>query len=182
MPQLYQAGHQTGRGEEKMEKILIGKIVNAVGLKGEIKVYCYTDRKEQFETLGSVWLEEESCAIERVRYQGNVVILKIRGIDDRNAAEKQKGKGVFIEESDLAELPEDTYYIRDLLGAEVRLEDESLIGTLSDVVQNSAQDLYEIRQEDGRKVLLPVVKEFVLKIQPEEGVIYVKLPDGLLEL
>ena len=172
MPQLYQAGHQTGRGEEKMEKILIGKIVNAVGLKGEIKVYCYTDRKEQFE----------SCAIERVRYQGNVVILKIRGIDDRNAAEKQKGKGVFIEESDLAELPEDTYYIRDLLGAEVRLEDESLIGTLSDVVQNSAQDLYEIRQEDGRKVLLPVVKEFVLKIQPEEGVIYVKLPDGLLEL
>ena len=91
MPQLYQAGHQTGRGEEKMEKILIGKIVNAVGLKGEIKVYCYTDRKEQFETLGSVWLEEESCAIERVRYQGNVVILKIRGIDDRYAAEKQKG-------------------------------------------------------------------------------------------
>lgn len=165
-----------------MEKILIGKIVNAVGLKGEVKVYCYTDRKECFEELDAVWLDQELREIQRVRYQGNVVILKLRGIEDRNASETQRNKGVYIGEADLKELPEDTYYVRDLIGMRVEREDGTLLGELTDVIQNSAQDLYEIKLEDGKKALLPVVKEFVLSVDLSEKVIKVKPPQGLLEL
>lgn len=165
-----------------MEKILIGKIVNAVGLKGEVKVYCYTDRKERFEELDTVWIDKELRQIQKVRYQGNVVILKLRGIEDRNASEAQRNKGVYIEEADLKELPEDTYYVRDLIGMRVEREHGALLGELTDVIQNSAQDLYEIKLEDGKKVLLPVVKEFVLSVDLRERVIKIKPPQGLLEL
>lgn len=165
-----------------MEKILIGKIVNAVGLKGEVKVYCYTDRKERFAELQSIWVEDDRREIETVRPHGNTVILKLRGIEDRNASEAQKNKGVYMEESDLTELPEDTYYVRDLIGMTILNEDGTKLGILGDVLQNSAQDLYEIRLPEGRSVLLPVVKEFVRKVDLGENAITVSLPKGLLEL
>ncbi len=165
-----------------MEKILIGKIVNAVGLKGEVKVYCYTDRKERFQELGDIWVEDSLRHIQKVRYQGNVAILKLEGVDDRNAAEAQKNKGVFMEESQLAELPEDTYYVRDLVGIHVLQEDGGLLGELTDVIQNSGQDLYQIKLETGKNILLPAVREFVLKIEMDERQMTVSLPEGLLDL
>lgn len=165
-----------------MEKILIGKIVNAVGLKGEVKVYCYTDRKERFEELGQIWVEEKLRTVQRARYQGNLAILKLEGIENRNEAEAQKNKGVFMEESQLAQLPEDTYYVRDLVGMDVLQEDGSPLGKLTDVIQNSGQDLYQVRIESGKKILVPAVREFILNIDMEERQMTVSLPDGLLDL
>lgn len=165
-----------------MEKILIGKIVNVVGLKGELKVYCYTDKKEQFEELDQIWLQDKKYPVQKARYQGNVVILKLQGIDDRNQAEAQRNKGVYIEEADLAQLPEGTYYVRDLIGSTVIDEDGTLLGQLSDVIQNSAQDLYEVNTKEKKSILIPAVKEFILDIDMQEKIIQVKLPEGLLEL
>ena len=165
-----------------MEKIIIGKIVNAVGLKGEVKVYCYTDRNERFEELERVYVEDTPYPIANVRYQANVAILRLEGIDDRNQAEAQKGKNVSILESDLERLPEDTYYVRDLLGIAVADEEGRVLGSLSDVVQSSAQDLYEIKLESGKKILLPAVREFVLSVDMENRTMNVKLPEGLLDL
>ncbi len=184
MPQLYTADilQDIRRQRRKMEKILIGKIVNAVGLKGEVKVYCYTDKKEQFEDLGQIWLEDEIRSIKNVRYQGNVAILRLEGIDDRNKAEAQKNKGVYIEESDLAPLPEDCFYVRDLMGIRVVGEDGAPLGELTDVIQNSAQDLYQVKLESGGRTLIPAVKAFILEIDMEERVMRVTLPEGLLEL
>lgn len=165
-----------------METILIGKIVNVVGLKGELKVYCYTDKKEQFKELKQIRLDDRSYAIRNVRYQGSVVILKLEGVDDRNAAEALRGKGVFIEESDLAELPEGSYYVRDLIGLQVTDREGTLSGLLTDVVQPGAQDLYEIELKEGGKIWLPAVKEFILDVNMQERRMTVSLPDGLLEL
>ncbi|MCQ4637905.1 ribosome maturation factor RimM [Anaerovorax odorimutans] len=165
-----------------MEKIKIGKIVNAVGLKGEVKVYCYTDRKEQFEELERIYVGQEAYEIKNVRYQGNVVILRLSGIDDRNAAEAQKNRDVSILESDLIRLPEDTYYVRDLIGIAVEDEADQPLGSLSDVLQNTSQDLYEIKLAGGKKILLPAVREFVISIDMENRKMKVKLPEGLLDL
>ena len=164
-----------------MEKILMGKVVNVVGLKGELKIYSYTDRNERFEELDQIWLDNKTYAIENVRYQNKVVILKLEGINDRNKAEEQRNKKVYIEESDLQELPEDTYYVRDLSGMTVFNEDAEL-GQIADVIQNAAQDLYEVKTETGKKVLVPVVKEFVLDVDMEQRIVKVKLPEGLLDL
>lgn len=164
-----------------MEKILMGKVVNVVGLKGELKIYSYTDRNERFEELDQIWLDNKAYAIENVRYQNKVVILKLEGINDRNKAEEQRNKKVYIEEADLAELPEDTYYVRDLIGISVVTEDGEL-GKISDVIQNSAQDLYEVKTAEGKKVYIPVVKEFVNEVDMENKVVKVTLPEGLLDL
>ena len=89
------------------EKIKIGQIVNAVALRGEVKVYNYSD-PDRFERLDSVLVEDRRYEISKVRYQAANVILKLKGVDDRNAAEALKGKGLYILESELPELPEDT--------------------------------------------------------------------------
>lgn len=166
---------------DNQEKIKIGQVVNVVGLKGELKVYHYTDYKERFEELEHIYLDSTLCKISSVRYIKDMVILKLAGIDDRNAAEKQKGKAVSIEKKDVRELPEDTYYIFDLIGLKVLDECGAMLGTLCDVIQNSAQDLYEIELENKSKFLLPAVEEFVLNINMDNRTMTVRLIEGLIE-
>ena len=164
-----------------MERIKIGQVVNVVGLKGELKVYHYSDYKERFEELEKIYLENILYQISGVRYMKDMVILKLQGVDDRTAAETHKGKDVYIDKSDVRELPEDTYYIFDLIGLKVIDESGALIGALCDVIQNSAQDLYEIERENKGKFLIPAVEEFILKIDMESRTMTVRLIEGLLE-
>ena len=169
-----------------MEKIKIGKIVNAVALRGEVKVYHYSDYKERFEELSHIYIESKKkfieYKIEKVRYQKDMVILKLEGIDDRNAAETLKEHDVFITEDDLRELPEDTFYVRDLIGCMVFDEkSNSDIGEITDVLQNSAQDIYVVNRENGEEVLIPAVKEFVKSIDIEQKKVTVSLISGFID-
>ena len=168
--------------ERSMEnRIRIGQIVNAVGLKVEVKVYSYSERG-RYEELPEVFVEQALMRIEGVRYQKQMVILKLTGVCDRTAAEALKGSDLYIREEELPVLPEDTYYIRDLLGMAVCQENGRMLGELVDVIQSSAQDIYEVRLENGKKLLIPVVGEFVLNIDMEQRVITVRLIEGMLEL
>ncbi len=171
----------------KMEKIKIGKIVSAVGLKGEVKIYSYAGSKERYESLARLIVAapgrgEKEYAIENVRYQKEMVIVKLAGVGDRNQAEALRESEVFITEDDLEELPADTFYIRDLLGCRV-LEAESgrELGTLSDVIQNSAHDLYQVDLTDGRQALIPAVGQFIAAVDPAQREIRVRLIPGLLD-
>ena len=139
-----------------MEKIKIGKIVNAVALRGEVKVYHYSDYKERFEELEEILVERKgkytAYEIENVRYQKNTAILKLKGVDDRNAAEALKESDIYITEDDLRELPEDTFYVKDLIGCRVLNEENGAeIGVIKDVLQNSAQDIYQITLKNAKK-------------------------------
>ena len=165
-----------------MERYKIGKIVNAVGLKGEVKVYNYSDYKERFEEIDHVFVEEEPYKIENTRYMKDLAILKLSGVQDRNGAEALKDKDLYITEDMLRSLPEDTYYIKDLIGIQVVNQAGEPVGILCDVIQNSAQDLYEIQLEDQRKILIPAVEEFILDINMEERKITVHVIEGLLDL
>lgn len=177
-----------------MEKINIGKIVNAVALRGEVKVYHYSDYKERFEELNEILVERnsagkramESYAIEGVRYQKDMAILKLKGVDDRNAAEDLKDCDVYITEADLRKLPQDTFYIRDLIGCRVINEvpeagtsDE--VGVITDVLQNSAQDIYQVKNRSGKEVLIPAVGEFVKEINIDEKIVRVRLIPGFID-
>lgn len=162
--------------------IKIGKIVNVVGLKGELKVYHYSDYKERFEELSKVYMEDIGFDIRGVRYMKNMVILSLEGINSRTEAEKYKEKELYIQESDIRELAEDTYYIRDLIGMHVIDDKGRKIGSVSDVIQNSAQDLYEVEKESGNKFLIPAVEEFILEIDLKNRAMKVKLIEGLLNL
>ena len=165
-----------------MDRYKIGKIVNAVGLKGEVKVYNYSDYKERFEEIETVFVEDIEYRILNARYMKDVAILKLEGVEDRNGAEALKDKDLYITENMLRTLPEDTYYIKDLIGIKVIDMDGQYVGIISDVLKNSAQDLYEIELENKKKFLLPAVEEFVLNINMEEKTMQVKLIEGLLDL
>ena len=165
-----------------MEKIMIGKIVNVVGLKGEVKVYNYSDSDEIYRTTEAVYVGDDLVGIENVRLQKNMVILKLAGISDRDGAEAVRGKELFITESDLPELPEGQYYIRDLIGMTVKKENGEILGNVSDVLQNTAQDIFEVENADGRKILIPKVDQFVLEIDKAAGEIRVRLIEGMLDL
>ena len=185
-----------------MEKIKIGKIVNAVGLKGEVKVYSYAGENDRFEKLDRIiagssqsgssqsgsgqsgsgqsgggqsgGAKRADCKkpqsdmefeIEKVRYQKNMVILKLRGVDDRNQAEALKDMDVFITEDDLEELPDDTFYVRDLIGCQVvDVNDGKKLGVVSDLIQNSAQDIYQIDLAEGGQALIPAVEQFIKNV------------------
>lgn len=165
-----------------MEKIKIGKIVNAVGLKGEVKVYNYSDSSEIYEITPEIYVENELMEIENVRLQKNMVILKLKGVNDRNAAEAAKGRELFITEEDLPQLEDGEYYIRDIIGMTIREEDGNILGKVKDVLQNTAQDVLEVERENGKQLLIPWVDEFVFDIDMSSGEMTVRLPDGLLEL
>lgn len=162
-----------------MDRIKVGKIVSAVGIKGEVKVYPYTDYPERFEELEGVFAQEEWLEIDRVRYQKNMVIIKFAGTDDRNAAEALRDRYLTIDKKDLRQLGEDEYFIFDLIGLKAQKEDGTLLGTVSDVIQNTAQDLYEITAQSGQKYLVPAVKEFVTDIDINHGIMKIKPIEGL---
>ncbi|MBR6472229.1 MAG: 16S rRNA processing protein RimM [Firmicutes bacterium] len=170
-----------------MEKIKIAKIVNVTGIKGEVKLYNYSDYKERFEELNELIISggrdgDITLKIEKVRYQGEMVIIKFEGVNDRNQAEKLRDRDVCITEDDLRELPEDTYYLRDLIGMKV-VDDGAYgeIGILKDVIQNSAQDIYVVSASGGREVLIPAVKDFIREIDAEARVIHTTLIPGFID-
>ena len=165
-----------------MEKIKIGRIVNAVALRGEVKVYNYSGYRERYEELDRIIIDNKEYGIEKIRYQQEMVILKLEGVNDRNAAEALKTKDVFITEEDLKELPEDTFYIRDLIGMTVVNEETGeTIGKMKDVLQNTAQDVYVISREEGSDILIPAVSQFVKEVNLEEKTVKVKLNEGMTD-
>ena len=162
-----------------MDRIKGGKIVSAVGIKGEVKVYPYTDYPERFEELKGVYADGEWLEIDRVRYQKNMAVIKFAGTDDRNAAEALRDRYLTIDRKDLRQLDEDEYFIFDLIGLQAQKEDGTFLGTVSDVIQNTAQDLYEITTQNGQKYLIPAVREFVTNIDINHGIMRIKPIEGL---
>ncbi len=167
--------------KETGEKIEIGKITSAVGLKGEVRVYNYSD-PDRFDHLKEVIVGDTRRKITGVRYQSGMVILKFSGINDRNASDELKGESLYVLESELPKLPEGTYYIRDLIGMKVIDDEEgSEIGTICDVIQNTAQDLYEIDLGTGKKGYVPAVESFVKDVNLETRTVTIHVLEGLFD-
>ncbi len=163
----------------------IGVIANTHGVRGEVKVFPTTDDPARFKKLtecfvrtkqGDVTLKKKSC-----RFFKNMVILGFEGIDTLNDVEKYKGLDLFVTRDHAVPLKKGEYYIADLLGADVYDETDAHIGTLSDVIQTGANDVYDVLLDDGRKVLLPVIPDCILERNVEEKKIKVHIMKGLLD-
>ena len=160
------------------ETVLIGKVGSPVGIKGEVRITLYAQDSTNLKE-GKVLLLERagktmSAAIERLRFQKDRPVVKLEGVDDRNAAEEIRGMEVSIYASDLEELPEGEHYVRDLIGYRE-------VGVLKDVIQNTAQSILEVETAEGKSVLIPAVDAFLRDIDEEAGVIEVELIPGFLD-
>lgn len=154
------------------KKYEVGKIVNTFGIKGEIKIFPYVD---YFLNLKNFYIDNTKFEIEKIRNQKNVVVAKIKGIDDINEVEKLKGKSVYIYDEDLPDLPNGTFYIKDLIGLDVITDDGKQLGKIRDVFNTGANDIYDV---DG--ILIPVIDEVVKKVDIENHKVIVHLIDGLI--
>ena len=164
-----------------VEYFEIGHISNTHGLKGEVKVRPFTSKMKDYEKLKNILIDFngdlKEYVIESVRYQKDVVLLKLKGIDIIEDAEKIKGKHIKIPREDAKALEEDEYFIADLIGCEV-YEDE-LIGVVEDVFTAGASDVYVIKRKNKKDLLLPALATVIKKVDVEDRKIYVEVPRGL---
>ena len=160
----------------------IGHIDNTHGLKGELKVRCYSSTIKRFEELNSILIQNgndyDNYEIEKVRYQNDIVLLKLKDVDIIEDAEKLKGKSIYIKRENAKSLDEDEYYIADLLGSEV-YEEDTLLGTLEDIFSAGAADVYVIKRKGKDDLLLPALKSVVLETDVANKKIKVRIPEGL---
>lgn len=146
-----------------METLMeIGQIVNTYGIKGFVKVQPFTDDIRRFEDLKQVYLQVkerlEAFEIEEVKYHKHMVLLKLKGIDDINQAEKYRNAYLKIDRKDAVILPEDTYFIADLLEMEVTTEEGEILGKITDVYPTGSNDIYVVKNEEGKQILLPAIR------------------------
>ena len=163
--------------KETTEWVTIGKIVAPFGLRGELKVRTFTDIPNRFVTLDAIYLSPGyvSYTIEGVRpYKGeDMVLLKLRGIDDATAAEEVRGGELCVPLSALPQLPPDSYYQHDIIGLQVFNLDGTVIGVIDDIMPTGGNDVYIIKAPDGKQILVPAIKDVVKQIDLVRHVMYI---------
>lgn len=166
----------------------VGSITQTHGIRGEVKVFPLTDDISRFKNMKNLLLDGGkdgyiNLEVENVRPQKNLVILKFKGIDNINDIEKYKGKGLYVTKENRVPLKEDEYFIADLIGCEVYLDTDSdnKFGVISDVLETGANDVYEIEMEKGGTVLVPAIKDCVLKVDVANGRVDIHLLEGLMD-
>ena len=170
--------------EKKLTHFRIGQIVNTQGLKGEVRVYPYVDDINRFDNLESFYLDknfDKKYEVERVRYKGNMVIMKIKDIDSIELAEKIKSKNLYISREDSVDLDEDEFFIADLIGLDVFTVAGDKVGVLKDVLQYSANDVYVVKGDNDKEYLIPSTLKFVPEINIEEKKMIIDPIKGMLD-
>ncbi len=170
-----------------MNKMLrVGAVIKPHGIRGEIKVWPTTDTLDRFSEISELIMqkdaEEAPVAIESVKYFKNIIILKLRGIDTMEDAEALRGADLYVTRENAAPLAEGEYYIGDIIGMEVVTEEGESLGVIRDVIDSSANDVYVVKRDGKKDLLIPAIKQCIRSVDLEEELMTVRLLDGLLEL
>ncbi len=166
----------------------IGRIVGTHGIKGEVSVYPLTDDPRRFSILDDCFLVTEnnkaktSAKAMGAKYSNNKVILKLDGIEDRDAALALKGRFIAVTRDKAVKLAPNSYFICDLVGCAVIDDESGELGTLADVLQTGASDVYVVKREKNKDLLIPAIKEVIKEVDLPSRTIRVHLLDGLLDL
>lgn len=169
---------------EKENMLQVGVITDTHGIRGEVKVFPTTDDIKRFEYLKKVFIDSKEGLIQvkvnGVRYFKNLVLLKFKGINDINEVEKYKKCPLLVTREDAIPLEEGEYYITDIIGINVVLEDGTVFGKIKDVLQTGANDVYIVETEDKKEVLIPAIKQCILGVNLEEKEMRIHLLGGLV--
>ncbi len=162
----------------KQAYIEAGRITNTHGVHGEIKIEVWLDSPESLKKYPRIFVGGREYPIRSARTQGRFAITELEGIEDVNAAVKLKGKTAYIARED-AQLPPGAYFLQDLIGACVSDEEGRKIGTLTEILERPASDIYVVTDEKGREHMIPAVPAFILHADADEGRVTVHMIEGL---
>ena len=167
-----------------MQYLEIGQIVNTFGIKGQVKVIPFTDDVERFEELKKVYIVNKKLRkeveIENVKYHKNMVLVKFKGLDKIEDVEFFKNCYLEIDRKDGKTLEEGQYYIVDLIGLDVETDDGKHLGKVDDIYNTGSNDIYVVKDELGKQVLLPGIKDVIKQVNLEDKKIIVHLIEGLV--
>ena len=166
------------------KRLEVGQIVNTFGIKGEVKVMPFTDDINRFDDLEKVYVktrkEDKLYKVENVRYHKNMVLLKLEGIENPEQAEMLRNAFLEIDREDAIPLEEGTYFIADLIGLEVYTDEGNLLGKVEDIYNAGANDIYVVKDEFGKQILLPGIDEVIKEVDLDNEKILVHLIPGLI--
>ena len=162
----------------------VGVISSTHGVRGEVKVYPTTDDVKRFKKLKEAILdtgrEQKLLEIETVKFFKQFVILKFKGIDSINDIEKYKGKSLLVDREHAVKLKKDEYFIADMIGMRVVTEAGQAFGTLKEVIETGANDVYIIDTKEHGEVLVPAIKQCILDVDIENSTMRIHLLEGLV--
>lgn len=180
-------GYREKQEEDGLEDLLqVGVITTTHGVRGEVKVFPTTDDANRFKKLKEVILdtgkEQLPLEIAQVKFFKNLVILKFKGIDNINDIEKYKGKSLYVTREHAVKLKKDEYFIADLIGMRAVTEEGEELGTIKDVMQTGANDVYIIKKDGEDELLVPAIKDCVKNVDIEGRVMTLHLLEGLRDI
>ena len=162
----------------------IGQIVNTFGIKGMVKIKPFTDDINRFDRLKKVYISNKNgkkeYQIQEVKYHKNMVLMKLEGIDTPERADLLRQSYLLVDRADEEPLEEGVYYIVDLLGLEVYTDDNKLLGKVDDIFNTGSNDIYVVKDEMGKQILLPGIPDVLKNVDLEKGRITVHLIPGLI--
>ncbi len=162
----------------------IGQIVNTFGIKGMVKIKPFTDDIRRFDELKKVYVEKKGnqveYEIEEVKYHKDMVLIKFKGIDKVEQAELLRNSYLSVSRDSVEKLEEGRYYIVDMLGLEVYSDEQVLLGTLEDIFNTGSNDIYVVKNKEGKQILLPAIQDVIKQIDMENKKIIVHLLPGLI--
>lgn len=161
----------------------IGQIVTVHGIHGEVKVKPWCDSAEFLCEFDELFLSDSKnvITIENARVQKNMALLKIKGIDTIEDANKLRNKILYINRNDV-ELDENTYFIQDLIGLEVIDVDTNFsYGILDDVSETGANDVYHIKSNENKMYYIPAIADVVIETNIQEGKMLIRPLKGLFD-
>ncbi|MDO5123582.1 MAG: ribosome maturation factor RimM [Eubacteriales bacterium] len=160
----------------------IGKIVGTHGVLGEMRVECWCDSPAFLAGFKELYFDKgkEKLSV-KARPHKNVALVKIKGVDSVEAADMFRGKILYINRKD-AKLPKGTYFVQDLLGLEVKdINDGRVYGTITDVLKTGANDVYEVKDSEGKAYYVPVIPPVVKEVKPQKGYVSIEPMKGIFD-
>lgn len=165
--------------------VCVGRVLKPFGIQGALKIQNFSDIPDRFERLNFIYIGPSidlavPYEMEAVEYHNRYIILFLLRYTDRNIAESLQGSYCYIPRTQQEELPEDNFYVEDLIGMNVFNPEGKEIGTVSDVISNPANDVLVVDTQGG-EALIPMVADIIQKIDLDEGAVVVQLIEGMLE-
>lgn len=165
----------------KRKKVAVGEINGVWGVRGHVKVTPLTSNPDRFAAGVTLLLRGIPRKVLDVQFPRGYPVVLFRGFEDRNAAEELVGELIEIPESELPPLPEGEYYTHDLVGLAVETRDGTPIGTLVEVLRTGSNDVYLVRREGERDVLVPAIADVIVEVDLEGQRMVIDPLPGLLE-
>ena len=162
--------------------LAVGEIVGTHGLKGELRLNPWCDSGKFLKKFKTLYLDEEGqrkTALLSSREHGNIVLITLEGIDSVEKAEKLRKTVLYIDRED-AELPENTWFIEDLIGCTVKEKDtDTVYGVITDVMKYPANDVWTVKTKSGKEVLIPAIKDVIINVDTESKLAEIHALRGL---